>query len=261
MHSDFDIAAPQYDDIFTYSNIGKAQRKLVFRHINSIIKQGKNLSILELNCGTGADAIEFAKLNHDVIATDISSGMIEVAKAKPHSKNLQFKVQDITTITKDTFAKKFDFIFSDFGGINCLSQAQLKTFFQTAADLLQPNGKLAIVLMPKNCLWERLYFTLKGDKTKATRRNTTESVVANVDGVGVETWYYNPKDIAALATDFFITTKVKPIGVTIPPSYLEQSFLAKFPMLPIFKGFDSILTASSLAKYADHFLIILEKKG
>lgn len=261
MHSDFDIAAPQYDDIFTYSNIGKAQRELVFKHINSIIKQGKKLSILELNCGTGADAIEFAKLNHDVIATDISAGMIEVAKAKAQPKNLEFKVQDINTITKDTFNKKFDFIFSDFGGINCLSQEQLKAFFKKSTDLLLPNGKIAIVLMPKNCLWERLYFTLKGDKAKATRRNTTESVVANVDGVGVETWYYNPQDISALANDFYTTEKVKPIGVTIPPSYLEQSFVAKFPMLNIFKGLDSILTGASLAKYADHFLIILEKKN
>ncbi|WP_420571745.1 class I SAM-dependent methyltransferase [Kordia sp.] len=260
MHSDFDAAAPQYDDIFTYSNIGKAQRKLVFKYINPIIQRDKKLSILELNCGTGADAIEFAKLDHEVIATDISAGMIEVAKVKEHPKNLQFKVQDINTITKDTFNKKFDFIFSDFGGINCLSEEQLEAFFKTASNLLLPNGKMAIVLMPKNCLWERLYFTLKGDKTKATRRNTTESVVANVDGIGVETWYYNPKDVSAAAKDYFSTRKVKPIGVTIPPSYLEQSFVAKFPMLNIFRGLDSILTSSSLAKYADHFLITLEKK-
>jgi predicted TPR repeat methyltransferase len=261
MKADFDIAAHKYDDIFTYSNIGKAQRKLVFKYINPIIKQEKKLTILELNCGTGADAIEFAKLGHDVIATDISEGMIEVAKVKPHTKNVTFKVQDINTITKDSFHKKFDFIFSDFGGINCLSFEQLEMFFETSAELLTENGKMAIVLMPKNCLWERVYFTLKGDKTKANRRNTNESIVANVDGVGVDTWYYNPKDVSAAAKKFYNITKIKPIGVTIPPSYLEQSFVAKFPLFNIFKGLDSVLTASSLAKYADHFLIILEKKS
>ncbi|QHI38131.1 Ubiquinone biosynthesis O-methyltransferase [Kordia antarctica] len=258
MHSDFDVAAPLYDDIFTYSNIGKAQRKLVFKYINPIISQEKKLSILELNCGTGADAISFAAMNHDVIATDISEGMIAIAKAKNHPKNLEFKVQDINTITENTFDKKFDLIFSDFGGINCLSHEQLHDFIKKTSDLLLPNGKLVLVLMPKNCLWERFYFTLKGDKTKANRRNTTKSVVANVDGVGVETWYYNPQDISAIANKFYTTKKIKPIGVTIPPSYLEQSFVAKFPMLNIFKGLDSILTASALAKYADHFLIELE---
>jgi ubiquinone/menaquinone biosynthesis C-methylase UbiE len=260
MHSDFDVAAPQYDTIFTYSNIGKAQRRLVFKYINPIVTPEKKLSILELNCGTGADAIAFANMNHDVIASDISAGMITVAKAKEYPKNLEFKVQDINTITKDTFDRKFDLIYSNFGGVNCLSKEQLQTFLEKSADLLLPNGKLVLVLMPKNCLWERLYFTLKGDKTKANRRNTTESVVANVDGVGVETWYYNPKDITPIANDFYVTKTVKPIGVTIPPSYLENSFVAKFPILNIFKGLDSILTTSSLAKYADHFLMIFDKK-
>ena len=102
MHNDFDVAAPLYDNIFTYSNIGKAQRKLVFKYLKPIISQGKKLSILELNCGTGADAIVFANMNHEVIATDISEGMIAVAKAKEHPKNLQFKVKDINTITSKT---------------------------------------------------------------------------------------------------------------------------------------------------------------
>lgn len=259
MHSDFDVAAPQYDVIFTYSNIGKAQRKLVFNHIDPIIQQEKKLSILELNCGTGVDAIEFAKRNHHVIATDISTRMIEVAKAKAHPNTVEFKVQDINTITESTFDHKFDLIFSNFGGLNCLSAKQLQVFFDTSAKLLAPHGKMAVVLMPKNCLWERLYFTLKGEPKKATRRNTTESVVANVDGAGVATWYYNPQDIYALVKKHFTVQKVKPIGLTIPPSYLERSFVAKFPMLTIFKGMDSILTASSLAKYADHFLMIMEK--
>jgi ubiquinone/menaquinone biosynthesis C-methylase UbiE len=260
MHSDFDAAAAQYDSIFTYSNIGKAQRKLVFKYINPIISQEKKLSILELNCGTGADAITFANMDHNVIATDISEGMIAIAKAKEHPKNVAFEVQDINTLTAKTFNKKFDLIFSNFGGLNCLSKEQLTSFLKTTVDLLNSNGKLVMVVMPKQCLWERFYFTLKGDRAKAKRRNTTESVVANVDGVGVETWYFNPAEILELSADSFSKENVKPIGVTIPPSYLEKSFVAKFPLLNIFKGLDSILTASSLAKYADHFLIVLEKK-
>ncbi|WP_046743941.1 class I SAM-dependent methyltransferase [Kordia zhangzhouensis] len=261
MHSDFDVAAAQYDNTFTYSNIGKAQRARVFKYINPIIQQAHKLSILELNCGTGADAIEFAKLNHHVIATDISSGMIEVAQAKSHPTNLSFKIQDINTISTNTFECKFDLIFSNFGGLNCLSQDQLSQFFHTASNLLLPKGKMALVIMPKHCIWERLYFSIKRDSNKANRRNTNENVIANVDGVNVKTWYYNPKDISALAREHFIPKKIKPIGVTIPPSYLENSLAAKFPIISICKGLDSILTASIFSKYADHFLIILEKKS
>ena len=82
MTEDFDIASAQYDTAFTFSKIGKAQRKMVFKYLNPILTQRQKLSILELNCGTGEDAIRFAQLGHHVLATDISEGMINVAKAK-----------------------------------------------------------------------------------------------------------------------------------------------------------------------------------
>ncbi len=260
MLNGFDIASNQYDNTFTFSNIGKAQRSRVFKYINPIISTGEKLSILEINCGTGEDAIHFAKLGHQVIATDISEGMINIAKSKKHPKNVIFKTQDINTITEQLFDRKFDFIFSNFGGVNCLSKPQLDAFLKKAISLQKPNGKLVIVLMPKQCLWEQFYFSLKGDLKKAKRRNTNKSILANVDGVSVPTWYYNPKDIVFLTKSLYQLNSIKPIGISIPPSYLENSFLAKKPTLNILKGIDSILTGSYWAKYADHFLIELTKK-
>ncbi|WP_299120807.1 class I SAM-dependent methyltransferase [uncultured Winogradskyella sp.] len=259
MPNDFDIASTKYDTTFTFSNIGKAQRHMVFKYLNPILNQGKKLSILELNCGTGEDAIHFAKLNHNVLATDISEGMIKVARAKTNSKNLIFKTQDINTITTNTFKTKFDFIFSNFGGLNCLSKAELDLFFKKAHKLLNPEGKIVLVIMPKHCLWERLYFILKGSFKKANRRKTNEKVIANVDGVAVKTWYYNPEEIVSLNASQYATNNIKPIGLAIPPSYLENSFLAKKPFLSIFKSIDAVITGSYWAKYADHFLIELKK--
>ncbi len=260
MKADFDIAANNYDDIFTFSNIGKAQRNIVFKNMTPLLYLEKKLSILEINCGTGEDAIKLAKLGHEVHATDISEGMIAVAKAKTKLKNIAFTVQDINTITEQTFTKKFDVIFSDFGGLNCLSKTQLEHFFNSANTLLNPNGKLILVLMPKQCLWEQAYFLLKGDPKKAKRRNTNKSVDANVDGVSVKTWYYNPKDILSLTQDLYKKEKIKPIGITIPPSYLENSILAKKPLLSIFKIIDRMIIGEFWAKYADHFYIELSKK-
>lgn len=260
MGSDFDIASKQYDTIFTFSNIGAAQRKRVFKYVNPIIQNGKKLSILELNCGTGADAIQFGNLGHHVIATDISLGMINSAKAKNHPENIVFKVQDINTLTPSSFNKKFDIIFSNFGGLNCLSENQLSAFFKIAEDLLMQRGKLILVIMPKHCLWERIYFSLKGHFKKAKRRKTTKSILANVDGVNVETWYYNPKNIISLTKTHYKQEKIKPIGLAIPPSYLEKSFIAKKPVLNILAAFEKFLSHSFFAKYADHFLIELTKK-
>jgi len=259
MKTDFDLSARQYDTVFTFSEIGKAQRNRVFNHLNPLLNQGVKLSILELNCGTGADAIAFGNLGHHVIATDISEGMINTANAKVHPDNVTFQVQDINTLTRNSFDKKFDVIFSNFGGLNCLSKNQLAAFLEKSVDLLNPNGKLIMVIMPKNCFWERTYFTLKGELEKAKRRNTNESVIANLDGVGIETWYYNPEDIILLTNKLYTLENVTPIGLTIPPSYLEKSILAQKPLLSIFKSIDNIITSSFWARYADHFLIELTK--
>ncbi len=260
MPNDFDIAAKQYDNIFTFSNIGKAQRSRVNKFLNPTISQNKKLSILELNCGTGEDAIKLANLGHHVIATDISENMINVAKAKAYPDNLEFRVQDINTITRQSFNRKFDLIFSNFGGLNCLSKTQLDRFIKTSTSFLNKKGKLIMVLMPKECLWELIYFSIKGDLKKAKRRNTNKNLIANVDGSAVSTWYYNPKDIVSLTKSIYKTKIIKPIGIAIPPSYFETSFLAKKPVLNILIGFEKIIGGKFWAKYADHFLIELTKR-
>ncbi len=260
MPNDFDIAAKNYDNVFTFSKIGISQRRRVFNYLNPIINTTKKLSILELNCGTGEDAIKLADLGHLVIATDISKNMIDIAKSKRTSKNLDFKIQDINTISNQTFQKEFDLIFSNFGGLNCLSKVELEAFIKTSQSLLNQNGKLVFIIMPKSCIWERLYFYLKGDLKSAKRRLTKEPVLANVDGVKVPTWYYNPKEIISLAKLQYKPERLKPIGISIPPSYLETSFLSKKPFLDILVRLEKVIDFSFLAKYADHYLIELTKK-
>ena len=257
MNTAFDIASLDYDTIFTFSNIGKAQRRRVFKHLNTSLSDSK-LSILELNCGTGEDAIELSKMGHQVLATDISEGMIQIAKTKQFKPNCQFETLDITALSKDAFETDFDLIFSNFGGFNCLKQKDIQTFFETSASMLSKTGRIVLVIMPKNTLWERIYITLKGQFKKAKRRNTTESFEVNVAGKNVRTWYYNPKDIVSLASNFKLE-QIKPIGLWIPPSYLESSIFGKKISIRILSFLDHCFSFSFLSKYADHYYIEFKK--
>src|SRR6187402_1594752 len=166
MSASFDTAAAAYDDTFTYSVIGKLQRKYVYRHFSKLL-DGKKSDILEINCGTGEDAIWLAKMGHAVTATDISEKMITVAKNK--NRNIRFEVADINTIA-DFGGKKFDLVFSNFGGLNCLSKPEFEAFFKNIATVLNEKGRLVLVIMPKNTLWEQFYFLMKGQFKKSRRR-------------------------------------------------------------------------------------------
>lgn len=259
MNHDFDIAASSYDQTFTNSNIGKAQRQQVYTYLRKLIDQPTPLRILELNCGTGEDARYISQYGHKVIATDISNEMIQVAKAKNKEFTTSFHQQNITKITSKTFNEKFDLIFSNFGGFNCLSKKELTIFLDLAPQLLSKKGKLVLVIMPKHTVWERVYFSLKGQIKKARRRISKTFVLANVDGVDVKTWYFNPSEIAKNALHFNLI-KTKPIGLWVPPSYLEHSILGKKSILNILKKLDTVFRWTFLSKYADHYYIELEKK-
>lgn len=258
MKASFDVAANMYDQSFTNTKIGRLQRNLVYQLLSKHLHQIKD--ILEINCGTGEDAIWLAKQNFNVLATDISEKMIAIGKTKNHYKNLTFDQLDLTLLREKENLGIFDLVFSNFGGLNCLSKNELQTFFTNISNHLNENGKLILVIMPKNTIWEQFYFLLKGKFSKAFRRKK-EIAIANVDGESVPTYYYNPKDIVNLAKTNFNVLESKPIGFFIPPSYLEPFFKNRIGLLNFLNHLENrIKDWSLLSKYADHYIIILEKK-
>lgn len=260
MKAKFDNAAANYDSSFTNSIIGKTQRGFVYQHVSEFLKNNNVKNILEINCGTGEDALWLAKQNFQVVATDISEEMILIAKSKEKLDNLTFEQLNINEISTLFGDEKFDLIFSNFGGLNCLSKEELKLFFENVPNLVSEKGHLALVIMPKNTLWESFYFLAKAKFSLAFRRKK-QSVIANVDGEKVNTFYYNPKDIVNLSENDFEIISIKPIGFFIPPSYLESFFKNKLKLLSILKNLDkAIKNCSFLSKYADHYLIVFQKK-
>ncbi|WP_053991051.1 bifunctional 2-polyprenyl-6-hydroxyphenol methylase/3-demethylubiquinol 3-O-methyltransferase UbiG [Mangrovimonas sp. TPBH4] len=262
MHSDFDSAAASYDQDFTHSQIGKLQRQQVYDFLSTkILKDGIPLNILELNCGTGEDALWLANMNHQVTATDISNEMLQQAKSKGNLPNLNFQLLDINKLKEYPFQSKFNLIFSNFGGLNCLSKPQLKQFFEQAAHLLNSNGSLVLVMMPKHCLWDKFYHFAKGQWSQMNRRNRPEVVPVNVNGNSVNTWFYNPKEIVYLTEQHFKCEHMYPVGLAVPPSFLEPFFRNKKGVLSLMAKTDkSLKHFKGLAKYADHFIMELKLK-
>ena len=114
----FDDLARDYDVDFTDSAIGKMQRDRVWHVLCHRILSAEKSKILEVNCGTGVDAIWLANQGHEVLATDISGEMIQRAASKVHPKNLKFLQAGFGEIKGLAAPESTDLIFSDFGGLN-----------------------------------------------------------------------------------------------------------------------------------------------
>tara|TARA_R110002050_G_scaffold158191_2_gene286990 strand:+ start:17322 stop:18116 length:795 start_codon:yes stop_codon:yes gene_type:complete len=263
MAAHFDHTAGNYDQDFTASPIGKVQRELVFKSLDNCFSATSASNILEINCGTGEDALHFGELGAQVLATDISSEMVKVTQAKTHHlPNVSCQVLDINkldNLSNSGHKTRYDLIFSNFGGLNCLTENDLRAFFKNATSLLKQNGLIALVIMPNFCLWETVYFATKLQFSKAFRRRKKSGVLANVAGQNVPTFYYSPSQIKDFATGFTVL-KTTPIGFFTPPSYLNPFFANRPKSLKKLAKQDEMrLNKAYLASFSDHFLICLQK--
>ncbi len=255
----FDTYSQTYDVHFTNSRIGIAQRNSVYKgllkHLNL-----KSKRVLEINCGTGEDAAWLAKLGNEVLATDISIGMIDVAKNKLKNTDVKLKQLDSKNIGT-LFPNRFDLIFSNFGGINCLSNYDLIEFENACKTLQLKSNQLAFVIMGTQCIWERLFFKYKKEFQKSNRRKGREGIDTLINGFNFKTYYFSPSFINNLFKDDYKKIALKPIGLFVPPSYLESYFVNKKKLFRFLILLDEFFCRfSCFSNYADHYLIVLEKK-
>lgn len=252
----FDKYSTLYDEHFTNSLIGKVQRQQVYSALSKVIENKE--TVLELNCGTGEDAIWFYNKNKKILATDVSKGMIDVASNK--KSGIDFKIININNINI-LMPQKFELIFSNFGGLNCLTKNELIQLAINSNNLQDINSRLVFVIMSSSCWWEKLYYTLKKDRLSAHRRSRKEGVETTIDNVKFKTYYYSPKEMTTIFSTYYKLHHVKPIGFFVPPSYLEGYFKKHSLLLKTLKLLDEIACKFSfLSNYADHYILILDKK-
>lgn len=265
----FDAVAAEYDQQFTHTPTGDFQRKLVHHYIDScLLSSTQPLSVLELNCGTGADALHLLKQNCKVLATDISAQMVHTArqKAAKLTGEEQQRIRFQTLAAQDVLQLKaqapFDLVFSNFGGLNCISP---QAFQQLAADLnqlLAPGGQAVFVIMSRFSWWETAYFLAKANWKAAWRRRSQTPIDAPLaEGLSVKTWYYSPTEVADLMYPYFRLNQKQGIGFTIPPSYLDP-FFAKRPKLLnwLWTVEQRLVQWPFLAAQSDHFLLHFVKQ-
>lgn len=258
--SAFNRAAETYDETFTNTSIGRLQRNRVWNYVHRNISSVEYPRVLELNCGTGEDAKWLLSKGFRVTATDLSPKMIEEAQRKNPS-GVTFEVCSFNQIPDRFPPASFDFVFSDFGGLNCMSPDEIKLFTEQLSILLRPGGRFIAVVMSDDCAMERLYFRRKKMHDKINRRKTKGGLPVTIEGETFTTYYYSPEQFAGLTSNVFRTIAQKAVGWTIPPSYTEKYFRDKPRLLKALNLLENTLgNMPALAKKADHFLIDLVKK-
>lgn len=117
--------------------------------------------VLELACGTGTVALEFAKKGCQVVGVDISQEMIAVARQKAQQMGLtslvRFYVQDIAALSLPDEAP-FDLAVCLFDSLNYIVEPErLAQVFHRTRPLLRPGGYFVFDLNSEYALREHLF--------------------------------------------------------------------------------------------------------
>ncbi len=250
-----------FDKLYGNDTLINYKRSRVRNHILQFLKP--NSSILELNSGTGEDAIFFAQNGHKVHATDISEGMQQqlVQKVKKHELTalVSNELCSYTNLENLKNRGPFDLIFSNFAGLNCTQE--LDKVLLSLDALLSHSGVVTLVVLPKFCLWETLLVFKGKFKTAFRRFFSSNGRTAHVEGTYFKCWYYNPSYIIKRMKNLFDMLGVEGLCTIVPPSYIE-GFAEKHPATYQFlKNKEDKLKSKWPWKFiGDYYIISLRKK-
>jgi len=202
----FDRIAESYDAAWTSTAAGTNQRDAVWRVLDKLFAGGCH--ILDVGCGTGADAVHLISRGVRVTAIDPSAAMVSIACAKGI---------DARQIAIEELDGSFDGAMSNFGALNCVED--LAATGRELARLIRPSGHLAICLIARFCLRETLHFLRLGQARKAVRRWRGRAA----SSLGLTVHYPTVRRVVRSLSPHFTLQSRTGIGLLVPPSYITQS--------------------------------------
>lgn len=264
--SPFDPLAESYDRTFTHTTLGGILRRAVWRRLECCFEAGSH--VLEVNCGSGEDALFLARRGVRVDATDLSEAMVEQARRKVEGAGLG----GLVTVSRlaiealgapggdgagdaEPFPGPYDGALSDFGGLNCV--ADLGAAARGLAARLRPGAPVLLCLMGPTVPWEWFWYLAQRQPRKAFRRLAPGGVVWRGRRIRYPAIGRTRRSFAP----WFRVRRRSALGAFLPPTYAED-WAARHPRL--LAWLDRIErrleTAPLLASLADHYLLELERR-
>lgn len=245
--------ADKYDEFIENNPNLMRMRHKVYEHVTALLPEGSR--ILDLACGTGTDAFWFAQHGYTVHGVDISDGMLNRAKEKAKQLGLEsratFEHLSYTELGK-LDEDQFDCTFSNFGGLNCVSD--LKLVADEVRPLLKPGARIIWALMPPFCLWESAML-LRGRFKLATRRFRGKSTVFK-EGLNYPVYYYTPKQVAQAWGSGFQLESVRALSVITPPATNKDFALKRPRMFEFLSKLDDAVESKFPFKYWGDFTVV-----
>jgi SAM-dependent methyltransferase len=235
--------------------IGAKMRRAVWARCAARFAPGSQ--VLEINCGTGEDALWLTHRGVHVLATDVSPAMLQVAQnklaASPGNASARFHLlawEELAAFDEGPF----DGVLSNFGGLNCVGD--VRGAARALAAKLRPGAPAILCIMGPAVPWEWAWYLGQGNPAAAFRRLRPGGATWS----GITIHYPSiAKTRRAFAPEFRVL-RVSAIGALLPPPYAEKC-MGRYPR--VIAALDRVErrfeTLWPLPMLADHYLIEFER--
>jgi SAM-dependent methyltransferase len=255
----FDSVAADYDGPKGNNELIQRMRLTMWDTVHSQVPAGARL--LDLGCGTGIDALEFARRGFHVVATDWSPQMIGRTRARAAAAALESRItpRHLGIQELDQLDGEFDGIYSNFGPLNCAPD--LRAVAVECARLLRPGGTLVFSVMGRICPWEVGHYALRGRFRRAGVRAARGATAVGMNNHTIWTYYYLPREFYAAFAGHFSLESYRALSLFMPPPYLVDYYRRRREWCERLGRLDDRLgTLPVLRDMGDHFLIVMHRR-
>ena len=178
-------------------------------------------TVLELNCGTGDDALFLARRGVRVRAVDASPAMIGLLRGKVERQGLGGLIESSVLANEDLSSlggERYDGAFSNFGLNYVRDPAALAA---ALCPLIKPSGSFSCALASRYCLLEMAALIARGEFRDALRRLAVRPERRFSNGTRVPVYYPRAGALVGAFACAFEVEAIHGLGVLIPPPYLS----------------------------------------
>jgi len=262
----FDRAAQMYDATFGPPDDSGHGSPLVHwlrqEHqvvLHDMFKSG--VSVLELGCGTGEEALALAKSGYSVLGIDISKAMVRQAETKAAVYGLQRSVSFRTLAAGqlDMLDERgpFQGAYASLGTLN--TEPDLAVVARGLHRLLEPGAAFVATVMSRHCAYEILYNLVRLKPQRTLKRGPAwRETRAGVGGVDAPVRFYSPGQFAAAFEPYFTVESVRAFPLWMPPVHLHELYRARPDHYRRLEAWDRRMRFwRGFRGWGDHFLMVL----
>ncbi len=255
-----DVIADTFDEAFTYSVVGRAQRDSVWREMDRCFQPGQR--VIEIECSTGYDTSYLAARGVEVWACESSLRMLELARKRISTSSPRAPVHLWPSTEGFSCLREkgpFDGVLSNFGRLNCVED--VAAVGRELAGVLKPGATVVLCLAGKCVPWEIMLFLWRRRFRDAFRRFRRGPVYVKLaEGMDVACWYPSVRALRRALRPRFNLVRWSGIGVAVPPTYLENRAKMHPRTMNFLKKIDPWFGNIPLVRaMADHVLLVFEK--